>query len=67
VALDAVTGEIEAFLVEIAEVGLLKVERAALVEALADVRAMVSTLAEWQRAAKDNPTEVYKVGQIAGC
>jgi len=63
VALDAVTSEIESFLAEIAEVGLLKVERAALVEALADVRAMVSTLTEWQRAAKDNPTEVYKVGQ----
>ncbi len=65
VALGVVVGEIEAFLSSIEDEGRLKIERTALVEALADVRAMVATMTEWQQAARETPTEVYKVGQNA--
>jgi hypothetical protein len=36
-----------------------------LAAAKADVRAMADTMLAWNRAAKDDPREVYKVGQNA--
>jgi alkylation response protein AidB-like acyl-CoA dehydrogenase len=65
VALGVVVGEIEEFLTGIEDEGRLKIERGALIDALADVRAMVATMMEWQAAARETPTEVYKVGQNA--
>jgi alkylation response protein AidB-like acyl-CoA dehydrogenase len=65
VALGVVVGEIEAFLAGIADEGRLKIERAALTEALDDVRSMVDTMTGWAQAARETPVEVYKVGQNA--
>jgi alkylation response protein AidB-like acyl-CoA dehydrogenase len=62
-ALGVVIAEIESFIEGIADEGRLKVERAALIDALAEVQSMVSTLTGWQKDAAETPTDVYKVGQ----
>jgi alkylation response protein AidB-like acyl-CoA dehydrogenase len=61
VALGTVTAEIDAFLA--ADDERLKVERAALADALADVRAMVATMSAWDVQARDMPEIVYRIGQ----
>ncbi|HEY2794990.1 MAG TPA: acyl-CoA dehydrogenase [Micromonosporaceae bacterium] len=63
VALGVVVAEIRAFVDGIAEEGRLKVERAALLDALADVSAMVDTMRAWNTSAAETATEVYRVGQ----
>ena len=63
VAWTALTGEIEAFLADSEKESRLEGERAAVAEALADVRGMLATMRQWQAAAAENPAEVYKVGQ----
>jgi alkylation response protein AidB-like acyl-CoA dehydrogenase len=63
VALDLLLGEMTAFLDQIEEQGRLKTEAEALREALADVDSMVETMRGWQEAARDEKTEIYKVGQ----
>jgi alkylation response protein AidB-like acyl-CoA dehydrogenase len=63
VAWTALTGEIEAFLGEIEHEDRLAAERERLAAALADVRAMVATMLDWSKAARDDAAEVYKVGQ----
>jgi alkylation response protein AidB-like acyl-CoA dehydrogenase len=63
VAFDTLTAEIDEFLIEIASDDRLKVEHDALSEALANVRAMVTTMCEWDSAAAADPAEIYKVGQ----
>jgi alkylation response protein AidB-like acyl-CoA dehydrogenase len=63
VALDALTGEIDAFLDQIAGDERLKVEHDAVTEALAHVRAMATTMCEWDAAAESTAAEIYKVGQ----
>jgi hypothetical protein len=63
IAWGALVGEIEAFLGSVEGEDRLKAERAQLAAALGDVQAMVSSLAEWNAAARENASEVYKVGQ----
>ena len=63
VAWTALSGEIDAFLTEIESEDRLKAERAQLAAALADVRAMVATLLDWSKSAREQASEVYKVGQ----
>jgi hypothetical protein len=63
VAWSALTDEIEASLTEVEGEERLKVERAQLAASLADVRAMVATLVEWNASARENAAEVYRVGQ----
>ncbi len=63
VALDALIGEIDGFIAATDGEGRLKVERAALVDAVADVRAMVDTMLAWNDAAGDQAPEIYKIGQ----
>jgi alkylation response protein AidB-like acyl-CoA dehydrogenase len=63
VALGTLLGEIEGFIEAVAAEGRLKAERTALVAALADVRAIVAKMLGWQKAARDQAPEVYKVGQ----
>jgi alkylation response protein AidB-like acyl-CoA dehydrogenase len=65
VAFGAVTAEIDRFLADVAAEGRLKLEHAALTEALADVRAMVDTMRGWEAAAATRPLEIYQVGQNA--
>ncbi|MBO2454032.1 acyl-CoA dehydrogenase [Actinomadura barringtoniae] len=62
-AFGVLTGRIEAFLSETEGVGRLKTERAALAAALVDVRAMADHMLGWQRAAANDPAEIYKIGQ----
>jgi alkylation response protein AidB-like acyl-CoA dehydrogenase len=73
VAFATLVGEIESFLATtVGGVGgadktgideRLKTERAALGDALADVRAMVATMMAWDAQAKDVPSVVYRIGQ----
>ncbi|HEX4791056.1 MAG TPA: acyl-CoA dehydrogenase [Actinospica sp.] len=63
VAWNALSGEIAAFLGSVEGEDRLKGERGQLAAALADVRAMIATLTEWNAAARENTAEVYKVGQ----
>ena len=63
VAWGALTSEIDDFLASVEGEERLKAERAQLAAALADVRAMVGTLIEWNGAARESAAEVYKVGQ----
>jgi alkylation response protein AidB-like acyl-CoA dehydrogenase len=63
VAWDALVGEIEAFLASAEGEERIKTERAQLAGALADVRAMVATMTDWNAAAREQAPEVYKVGQ----
>jgi alkylation response protein AidB-like acyl-CoA dehydrogenase len=57
----ALLGEIAGFAAD-AEGGL-KTERAALAEAVGNVQAMLATLSGYAFAAREQPAEVYKVGQ----
>jgi alkylation response protein AidB-like acyl-CoA dehydrogenase len=63
VALAAVSEEIESFLGSITDEGRLKEERAALAQALADFRAMVAAMIGQLTSARDDPRNVYQVGQ----
>ncbi|GLX02844.1 acyl-CoA dehydrogenase [Microtetraspora sp. NBRC 16547] len=61
-ALGSLLGEISEFAGSEAGNGRLKVERALLGEAAADVKAMADTMAGWAIASLESPNEVYKVG-----
>ena len=63
VAFDTLVSEIDEFLTVIRSDERMKVEHDALTEALANVRAMVTTMCEWEYAAAAEPAEVYKIGQ----
>lgn len=65
VAFGVVKDEIDRFLTDIGPEDRLKVEREALTEALADVRAMVGTMRGWEADAAARAEEIYKVGQHA--
>ncbi|GAB3669095.1 acyl-CoA dehydrogenase [Actinocorallia lasiicapitis] len=62
-SLAVLTGEIADFLTAFEGEERLQRERAALAGALSDVQAMVDTLLGWQKDARENPSEIYKVGQ----
>jgi alkylation response protein AidB-like acyl-CoA dehydrogenase len=62
-ALAAVSAEIAQFLESIAEEGRLKEEREAVQKALENVGAMVGAMVAQLQSARDDVTNVYKVGQ----
>ncbi|NUT33626.1 MAG: acyl-CoA dehydrogenase [Hamadaea sp.] len=63
VAFDVLLGEIEGFLDGVESRGELKIEAAALRDAVADVRGMVEVMLEWQSGVGADPAEIYKIGQ----
>ncbi len=63
VAWTSLSGEIDDFLAAIEGEDRLKTERGYLAAALADVRAMIGTLTAWSRESRENPEQVYLVGQ----
>jgi alkylation response protein AidB-like acyl-CoA dehydrogenase len=65
VALAHVAGEIQQFIDSQAGNGRLKVERALLGQALADTQVMIGKLVEYLTASRDDPRNIYLVGQHA--
>ncbi|MCP2325305.1 hypothetical protein HDA40_003812 [Hamadaea flava] len=63
VALDLLLAEMTDDLAAIESTEALKAAAEALRDAIEQVRAMVDTMLGWQAAAKDDVTEVYKIGQ----
>jgi alkylation response protein AidB-like acyl-CoA dehydrogenase len=63
VAWTTVSGEIDDFLASIEGEDRLKTERGHLAAALADVRAMLARLSDWSWQSREEPAQVYLVGQ----